>query len=84
MNNGVIDDQLGKNDNDKRVNLKGQDLFGESITIEIGLFRDEEPVIEFSNPQHGSCAHKFKLHPCPWTDQILLLSIRRINLGNSN
>ena len=40
----VIDDQLGKNDKDKRVNLKGQDLFDESLTIKIGPFRDKNVV----------------------------------------
>ena len=36
--------QTRQNDKDKRVNSKGQDLFGESITIKIGPFRDEDVV----------------------------------------
>ena len=40
----VIDDKLGKNDKNKRVNSKGQELFGESISIKIGQFWDEDVV----------------------------------------
>ena len=40
----MIDNQLGKNDKDKKVHLKGQDLFSKLITIKIGLFRDEDVV----------------------------------------
>ena len=39
-----INDQLRKNDKNKRVNLKSQDLFRELITIKIGPLIDQDVV----------------------------------------